>query len=208
MKFKISITLPSKDELLDGLTPEALNPKLGKARDALAAAELALTNARDEHARLEQLIKDLPARILTGHAVASEIDDALRKRDAAALMLGPYELAHAEALDLVQRQEERGKEMRDEVCRERKAILQKAIDEVTPVLEQLRTLEHALGNAWAGSATWGVYLRWPMCLADESKRHNARQAAAALPPREALPPTFHWQQQAAERQAAEATDSE
>lgn len=195
MKFKISITLPSKEELLEGMTPEALNPKLGKARDALAAADLALTNARDEHARLDRLIHALPERIRTGHAVASELDDALRQREAAALMLGPYELAQAEALDLVQRQEERGKAMRDEVCRERKAILQKAIDEVSPVLEQLRILDRALGDAWAGSGTWGVHLRWPMCLADEGARFNGRQAAAALPPREASPPLFHWQQE-------------
>lgn len=195
MKFKISITLPSKEELLDGLTPEELNPKLGKARDALASAENALISAREEHARLEQLIKDLPARVRTGHAAASELDDALRQRDSAALMLGPYELAHAEALDLVQRQEERGKALRDEAFRERKAILQRAIESVTPVLNELRELELVLGNAWAGSPTWGVHLRWPMSLADDKERADARQRTAALPPGKPSAPMFHWQQE-------------
>lgn len=105
MKKKIDINLPDTEQLLAGLAPEALHPKLAKARAALADAEKKLGNRRAAVAELEQRISGLPDRILRGEAAEAELVKAIAEREAGTRMVDALERQVAQAREVVAAEE-------------------------------------------------------------------------------------------------------
>lgn len=176
MKATIKIALPSVEEFTRGLSPQSVNPRLAAAEEAHTRAVDALEKARADLADWERRAETLPARVRAGGASMADVEHALLKRDAAALAIGDFELAEAEAFDLVKREQERSSALVAAEQEKRRAILQGVIDQVSPVLQTLRELEFALAQATTDKwGAMGLGLEWPQPLVQDIADGNARQ---------------------------------
>jgi multidrug resistance efflux pump len=182
-KMKLHITLPDRDDLVAGLSTHELHPALARAEEELAGAERDLEAARAELKRLEGEVASLPGRIRSGVAPASALAETILARDAQAVSLPDFELAVAEARDHVKVEQRRARDAFNAEAAKRRAILEKAIAELNPALEEIRALEWTLGLAIDPRAI-GVGLRWVEPLATEVDKNDIAAAVAVSQRRE------------------------
>jgi hypothetical protein len=172
---RISIDLPSAAKLVDGLTPREVHPRLGTAEEAVFTATRQVEVARLTLEARASEVATLPARISRGEAPAGELADALRRRDAASLMIAPAQRAldaARAAFDVETTAARRALER--EVLR-RREILARAVEQLAPTLDELRDLELALSRVLDG-ANVGLGIEWPRALSDEITLGNMRMS--------------------------------
>jgi hypothetical protein len=149
---------------------------------ALAAAELAATKAgrdvdrvRGDLAGLERKVSELPMFIQRGEARARDLADALRERDAAAMLVEPAQAALAKARDRVTAEEKAAKAALDREIGRRVELLEKAAAEISPYLEALGELAAALANTQGPGAIL-TSVTWPSSPAEDAQRRQANGA--------------------------------
>jgi hypothetical protein len=179
MKFKCSINVPAPEEATADLDPTAdaglrlAHERVTKERGELTRAEGRL---RDAGARADELARDVPA----GRATVADLDNALRAKQTAALVMPGHQarVADAEAAESAAQ-----KQARDRVIAEanrRGAELQAAADELAPVLTALIEAEAALDTVVLKLGGPGVKaVTWPACANDEGRSIAAFQLAQA-----------------------------
>ena len=175
----LKVTIPSEQEIVSGLALHTLHPKLTAAEEKHAESMGRLDAARAELAQRERDVDGLPARIASGHAAPGDLDRAMLQRDAAALRLGPLELAEAEALDRVQLETGRAQDARKAAIEQRRALLAKAAEQIAPLLDTLREAEGALARALEPDM-YHLNLTWPEPLHVELDALNANERAAGM----------------------------
>ncbi len=143
---KLKIELPTAADLVRGLTPDEQHPALPRARAAAAEAERALDARRLELADAERTVTELPAQIQAGRAPAKALPAAMTARDAAALLIAPAEQALARARAAIEPERKRAEQAVKAEFDRRASLLQRAVAEVAPVLEEINTLANALAG--------------------------------------------------------------
>lgn len=177
-KTTIKLSLPSQDELLEGLDLHAVHPKLARAEKAAADAEQGLEGARDDLAALEQEAEQLPFEIQRGIASTGQLEEKLRQVDSAALKLPASERALAEARDRLEAEQKRARaKLEAEVARRRKQ-LERAVAELVPVLEQLKALDQALAQTLKPTLVGFPGVDWPLSNIGELRRWEYAEAMA------------------------------
>ncbi len=164
MRMKLVIDLPSRDELVRGLTLHEVHPALGRTEAAVIEAERDLGAAREVLAGLERRVAALPAKVHSGAASPSDLKSALLDRETAALRIGPFEGDLAAARARVAVEQTRAQGALEAAVVRRCQVLGRIAAEVAPVLSELRALESVLAHA-VGAV--GLGIAWPMSLRDE-----------------------------------------
>jgi DNA repair exonuclease SbcCD ATPase subunit len=160
MKIRISAELPSRERLLVGLAPREVHPPLVRAEESAAAAEQALERARGDLADLERSVAALPSRIHRGEVRSSELAEALRRRDAAALAIGPAERELAKARERVTIEEKNAAIAADREFVRRVEQLERVAAELGHVLAEFNELAAALA-ATRGPGAFLTAVDWP-----------------------------------------------
>ncbi len=146
MKIRITADIPDRTKLLAGLTPREAHPPLVRAEEAAAAAEQALERARRELAEHERICAAMPARVQAGQVRASALDDALRARDARALLVGSAEHALATARERVAAEERNAAVARSREIDRRMDALVRTENELAAALAEIDDLALALAR--------------------------------------------------------------
>lgn len=177
MKKTIKIELPTAAELVAGLDLRHLHEPLTRAELAAGEAERKCTRVRSDLAALERDVATLPARIQAGEVAAGALVEGLRERDAAALLIGPAEIALAKARAGVTAEEGRARQALDAEVARRREVLEKTAAEIAPVLEELRELSLSLSKVLDRDAVGFPAVSWPCDLScDLRSRAWARSA--------------------------------
>lgn len=176
-KVKLSVDLPSSEELLAGLDLHELHRPLARAERDLAEAERKLEAGRQRLAELEREVVALPGRIAAGQAPASALRNALVERDGQALQVRPLEEAVIEARGRVEFEQRHARRALEREVERRAKSLARAAAELTPILDALRELDFALGQIIDRRNVGVGGLSWPRCLPDETERENAMTGA-------------------------------
>jgi hypothetical protein len=174
-KRTVTVTLPDRDWLQDLTDLYTAHPRLRAAEQALAEAEGRLAERRADVAARQRDADILPAAVNTGRAAAADLEAALVAARAAALRVGPAERAVTAARATVARERTMAREAFGARYLERLAGLVAAAAAVTPILEQLRTLEAALDQRYRAvldTVPPGA-VEWPTSLVDEGRRQAA-----------------------------------
>jgi hypothetical protein len=159
-KHKIEIKLPSTEDLTAGLTLQQVYPDLERAQESVAKAEQSLDRARRELAERERRIVDLPAKIHRGEVKASALTDALRERDAAALLVLPAEQALQKARETVTSEEKYAKVALEREFERRWKPIEQAAAEVTALLTEIGERATALSKVQCPEGIC-CYPSWP-----------------------------------------------
>jgi hypothetical protein len=171
MKKTLKIDLPDRKTLVAGLAPRDVHPALVQAEEATAKAEQALERRRQQLMVLERIVADLPARIHRGEVKANALTEALRERDAAALLVQPATDTLAKVRERVPTEEKNAKLAVVREIERRSEQLDQVAKDIIPVLEELRELAQALARAQGPG--WFATLDWtcpPACNPGEVKR--------------------------------------
>jgi hypothetical protein len=178
--FKIKIDLPSRDELLAGLTADELYPALALAKvKVVGGLERERDDLRRELARLEGELLALPQRIRDGVAAASALSNTLVMRDNGALRLQHLARLIDEALARVTVEERAARAAVEREVYRRAEKLQRAVDELVPALELFRALDLALGRTIDPAALGGA-IRWPCDNVDGMGRAHTVNTAVEM----------------------------
>ncbi|MDQ3299968.1 MAG: hypothetical protein M3619_25595 [Myxococcota bacterium] len=169
MKTTLKIDL-DRTRLLDGLTPRALHPPLVKAESAAERAAQALEQSRRELADRERVVAGLPARIQRGETKASALSEALRERDAAALLVEPAEAALESARARVVVEEKSAARALEREVERRTDLLERAAADLRPVLDEIRQACTDLGRVLCPTSI-GMVIDWPCSVACAVSRH-------------------------------------
>lgn len=175
-KFKV----PTPDEIVSGLDLATAAPVIA-ARQAVEAARQALDRARQQADAALRAIEPLRERVATQQAPVSALEDALRARDAHALVIPPHErrLADAEARLTVAQREATAAIIAE--AERRRDELQAVADQVAPLLDHLKECEGRLDQAVRRvGASCVTALVWPDTLDTDYAIGGARGAALAV----------------------------
>lgn len=173
---KISIELPTK--IAEGLTTRDLHPSLARSQQTASDVEQALERARRDLAERERVVASLPERITRGEVKASALTDALRDRDAAALLIPPAEVALAKARERVSAEEKNASRALEREIERRHHVLVKAAAEIAPILEELASMATALTQAESPTAI-PCSPEWPCSPACDA-HHRVMQRGLAV----------------------------
>lgn len=144
MKTKIPIDLPTREKLTAALTPREVHPALVRAEEAAAAAERKLESARRELVDRERSVAELPAKVSRGEIKATALTEALRERDAAALLIPHAESTLTKARERVVAEEKTAQLAVDHEYGKRADQLERAAADLAPALTELAELAAAL----------------------------------------------------------------
>lgn len=152
MKRTIKLDLPDRDQLTAGLTPRGVHLPLVRAEEAVAKLEQSLADRRRELADREQTVADLPARITRGEVAARALPEALRERDAAALLVAPAESSLVAARERVVAEEQRAQAAVTREFSARAEQLERAAADLGLGLAEISELAAALAAARGAGA--------------------------------------------------------
>ncbi len=158
--IKIKLDLPTREKITAGLTSRELHAPLARAEQHASDAEQQLERRRSEFADHERIVAELPDRISRGEIKASALTDALRDRDASALLVAPVELALAAARDRIIVEERIAKSAVEREFVRRVELLEAAAAEVSPALVEINALSQALASAYGAGGILGS-VEWP-----------------------------------------------
>jgi hypothetical protein len=175
-------TLPDEGVLANELVPLAD----ARWRSAVTSAEQRRDAITAESTALAITIDGLPRRIFAGEATERELEQAIARHRALALLLPEAERAidaakqALAAAELAERQRCLAK------AQERRNELQAVVDELIPVLNAVKSLEGTLDQSVNQLALPGVSsvpgVEWPMSVSDEAwMRRLATMPPAAVP---------------------------
>lgn len=182
MKTKITIDLPSREDLLRGLEPRQVYQALVRAESDAAKAEQALERARPELAELERTVAELPARVQRGELKASALTDALRERDARARSILSCEASLAKARERLDLEQKTAAAAVQREIERRAEVLGRVAAELAPVLAELHTLSDQLARAANPLALGGfVDVDWPCAGRCDLERRIAMMSSAPAP---------------------------
>ena len=168
MKIKLNTTLPTVEEITRGLTPHDVHPPLASAEKNVADRERDLEQRRKELAALERRVEQLPADIQAGRAPTGELIEAMRKRDAAAMLVAPAEKAVTAARDKLEAERRIAKGLVVQEFLRREAPLVAAAAELAPVLAEINRLAIALSKTRGDGGV--LALGWPDSLQTQMER--------------------------------------
>jgi hypothetical protein len=185
MKTKLVVDLPDIRDLVADLRLRQVHPALSAAEGAEAEAERRLEDAKRRLADHRREADALPAAVAAGHATPGQLEAALVRARASALIVPQCEAAVKLAHERVEAEHAAALRRLREVAIERQAALHRAAAAVSPLLEQLKESERALDEA---AFREGVRqelppVRWPQSVEDECAFRVARNSieAAAKP---------------------------
>lgn len=185
-KFKIAVTLPHTDDLIEGLSLDE-HPPFRAAREALAKAQTDLADGRADVARLGRLLEGAPERVRRGEVRADVIASLVAQRDAAALRIAELELDVERTRKAVPVAQRAAHAALAKAIDQRRDVLRRAAHEVGPLLEALLELDRALNEARRvpGASPFnrvdfiGEPIAWPASPRDAAKGHRANETFAA-----------------------------
>lgn len=184
MKAKLP-NLPTVEELTAELELTKVYPPLAKAQRATEKAERKLADCQAKLTALEKEVIALPARIQRGDAPSKRLMEAMRDRDAVAMMIEPAEREVRERKEQETAAHERALKARDDEIDKRIAVLVKAAETLAPYLARINELELALvqvedpRNACHRSHA----VDWPISNSAElAERHRLEIARRPPPP--------------------------
>ena len=147
MKKTLKLDLPTTDEITADLEQLTCYPALGKTEGRLAAAEAALSDARQRLEDATKVLDELPAKVSSGAATQADLERAVSTQRAEELMVPEHERALSDAQAALEEARRHARAATVEEARRRRDALQAVADELSPVLEELRDLELALQEA-------------------------------------------------------------
>lgn len=171
-KHKLVLNLPSAEELLVGLSLDEVHPALPEAKAKLLAAKDNLEELRlafDE--RRDAVEVQLPAAIREGRATSDELVAAIAQQRSLAVKLTGAEHAVKLATRAADQEKDAAMRVLGDAVAARGEQLSAIVAELSPVLGELRKLDHALGerHPWAREQTHrGVGLNWPIAVGRDS----------------------------------------
>ena len=164
MKRTIKIDLPELSSLMNALVPR-VEPRYAAG---VREAEAQLARARERLAAAGADIERLRPLVARGAAPVMALEDALRKAEAAHLVIEPAEVAVRDARAALDAATAAAHRRVVEQCIDERNDLQRAADQLAPALEELRTLELALDRLSRQAGGREVpALRWPPTAADD-----------------------------------------
>jgi len=174
MRYTIRIDLPDAQTVRADLVPRVP----ARFADAIRDCE---RDVAARHAELREAtiaIEPMRERVARGAAPASALEQALHRRDAAALQVGPAEQALSEAQQALASARQAAEEETIERAVRWRDRVQATVDEIKPALEAARTIEELLDGIVRplGLPAGVPALEWPMTLDDEGLAINRGRA--------------------------------
>lgn len=180
MKVKIVTTLPTRTEIVAGLTPRDVHPPLVRAENDAAKAERELEQLRRDLAASEHTVAEMPARCQRGEVPASRLTEALRQRDAAALTIASAETALVKARERVVAEEKLATIAVQHEVNRRLEQLERIAAEWSPVATELNYMAGALvAMLHPGAVCTSV--DWPCAGRCDANRRQTASANAPAP---------------------------
>jgi chromosome segregation ATPase len=176
MKFAVKVHV--QDDIASGLTIDA-DPRLRAAREQLDAVRRDQAESHEALRATENDRKRLTAATAQGRAKISELEAAIVRQRAAALVVPQFPARVAEAEAAVERAIEGAKQWIRREAERRRDALQHAAIELTPALNALRDAEAALDAAVRaiGVRDGVTPVLWPSSLNADGELRNAANAA-------------------------------
>lgn len=147
MRKTLKLNLPSINEITAGLEQLTCYPALTRAEEQLAAASVALDDARQKIEEATTAADTLPAEVHAGKASQADLEQAISAVKATEVMLPFHERDLATAQEALTEAKGAARGAVIEEGRRRRDELQGIADEISPVLAELRELEISLLEA-------------------------------------------------------------
>lgn len=170
MRFNVKNTIPA--DITRDLTIDAIYPRLAQAQAETRAARKQLADRQRQLAEHRVTLDRISADVRAGRATTTQLEDAMRRQKATALMIPRDEDVLQSAIDNETREAKAGQARLLEEARTRYRSLQAVASQVVPVLEALLENENKLDSHLQGILGRGlpgidVRVSWPRCQEDE-----------------------------------------